>query len=123
MDSTHHMTTPDGGSQGRERWLVDGWHAPRPGIALAILRPIAALGRVLRARRRRRAGLDMLARMSPHLLADIGLRRSDLDAVMAGVVPIEQIGESAPAGSRPGLVMLPGGRGACDGPRDLDAAA
>ena len=69
----------------------------------------------------------MLLQMNQRLLADIGLRRTNLDAIMAGIVPIEQIGspvdEAAPVRCRPGLVVLPGGRGALDRRGDLDAAA
>jgi uncharacterized protein YjiS (DUF1127 family) len=87
----------------------------------------SALCRAIRRRRRRRAALDALLDMDHRLLADIGLRRGDLDAVMAGVVPIEQVAsameEPAPAGSRPLLVLMPGGRDGASVRGDFDAAA
>ena len=87
----------------------------------------ATLCRAMRQRRRRRADLDVLLDMDHRLLADIGLRRGDLDAVMSGVVPIEQIAstveEPAPAGSRPLLVPVPGGRDGAFVHGDFDAAA
>jgi uncharacterized protein YjiS (DUF1127 family) len=86
-----------------------------------------SLCRAMRRRRRRRADLDVLLDMDHRLLADIGLRRGDLDAVMAGVVPIEQIAspveEPAPVRLRPILVLVPGGRGDALVRGDLDAAA
>ena len=83
--------------------------------------------RTLRRRRRRRAELGALLSMDHRLLADIGLRRADLDAVMAGVVPIEQIAspvaEPAPMRPCPALVSIQGGRGGAPVRGDLDAAA
>jgi hypothetical protein len=81
----------------------------------------------MRQRRRRRADLDLLLDVDHRLLADIGLRRGDLDAVMSGVVPIEQVAsaveEPAPVGSRPLLVLVPGGSDDALLHGDLDAAA
>jgi uncharacterized protein YjiS (DUF1127 family) len=86
-----------------------------------------ALCRAMRQRRRRHAALDALLDMDRRLLADIGLRRGDLDAVMAGVVPIDQIAsgveEPAPLRSCPALVLVPGGRDGASIRSDFDAAA
>lgn len=101
-------------------------HVTMAGGCSAVRRVIAlcsALRAAMRRRRRRRAELDLLSQISPHLLADIGLRRSDLDAIMAGVVPVEQIGPHAPARWPSALVVLPGGRGSQDRGEDFDAAA
>jgi uncharacterized protein YjiS (DUF1127 family) len=87
----------------------------------------ASLCRAMRRRRRRRADLHVLLDMDHRLLVDIGLRRGDLDAVMAGVVPMNQIAsppeEPAPVRSRRALVLMPGGRGGGLVRGDLDAAA
>jgi uncharacterized protein YjiS (DUF1127 family) len=101
--------------------------AALPAPARRIVEVCGGLRAALRRRRRRRADLDVLLQMNHRLLADIGLRRTDLDAIMAGVVPIEQIGspedEPVPVRPRAGLVVLPGGGGAHRRPGDLDAAA
>jgi uncharacterized protein YjiS (DUF1127 family) len=100
-------------------------------VAVATVRRMTALSgavcRAMRRRRRRRAGLHALLDMDHRLLADIGLRRGDLDAVMSGVLPIEQVAsvieEPAPAGSRPLLVLVPRTRDGASVRGDLDAAA
>lgn len=62
----------------------------------------AVLGRWQRAQRRRR-DLETLASLSGRVLADVGVRRSDVQAVISGVVASDQLGSK----SEPG--MLGGG--------------
>ena len=97
--------------------------------------PRAALARLLRMakswRRRRTAGrrvqLHVFTHMSDRMLADIGVRRADVNAALAGMVPVEQIARThggAPW-SAPVQALRPQTRRCCEGfgPHDLGAAA
>ncbi len=70
------------------------WH---PGRSLhRICR--AVLGRWQRAQRRRR-DLEALASLNGRILADVGVRRSDVLAVMSGVVSSDQLGSKSEPGT------------------------
>jgi uncharacterized protein YjiS (DUF1127 family) len=77
-------TGPDPVGAARQWWtparLLDG-----------VARLIRGCVRLLAERRRRRAGLHAWMTMDPRLLADIGVRRSDVHAVLYAGVPIERL--------------------------------
>jgi uncharacterized protein YjiS (DUF1127 family) len=85
-DAAGRLPSDDSNSVGamRQRWtparLLDG-----------VARLIRGCVRRLAERRRRRAGLHAWMTMDPRLLADIGVRRSDVHAVVYAGVPIERL--------------------------------
>ena len=97
-----------------------GWTALR-----AILGPFQRLVRRLPARRRR-PRLDGWMAMDPRLLADIGVSRTDLQAVLYAGSPIERLGARR-GGPSAGRVVSSPHRPAAPlrlvGTDDLDAAA
>jgi len=74
--------------QARAQWLHQALSAMVAGLARHLRDHWIEPAR--RARQRRR-DLKLLLGLDDHTLADIGLRRSDLDAVNLGRIPFEQV--------------------------------
>ena len=107
----------------REAARLRAEHAAR-----LVRRSMSALARWLGPlwrRHQRNADLRQLLALDDRVLADIGLRRADLEALKHGVVPWEQVFEPrAPRGDAGGGVVRLARRGAAQPqPRDLDRAA
>lgn len=86
-----------------------------------VVRALAsATGRLLQPRADRFA----LLHMNDHMLADLGLRRMDVQGMAYGVIPVEQVRSQPEPGSRTAVVasFRPRPRAPAGG-RELDAAA
>ena len=77
----------------RHRWTA----ARLVGGAASLIRGLARL--LAGRRRRRRARLQGWMTMDPRVLADIGVTRADLHAVLYAGVPIERLGARPASGS------------------------
>jgi uncharacterized protein YjiS (DUF1127 family) len=79
-----------------DRPAVDTQH-PRRTLARLVGGALRRLGSMLKGlRRRRRPSLQSWMSMDPRLLADIGVRRADVQAVLYAGVPIERLGARRP---------------------------
>ena len=76
----------------RQRWTA----ARLVGGAARLIRGLA---RLMAERRRRRPRLQGWTTMDPRLLADIGVTRADVQAVLYAGVPIERLGARPASGS------------------------
>lgn len=93
-------------------------------VAGFLARIARAPGFALRRLVRRRADRFALLSMNDHLLADIGLRRMDVQAIAYGVIPVEQVSASCERTPRSAEVTRLRARPAAQEPRpELDAAA
>jgi len=96
--------------------------------ALAMASFLCRIGRRLvsavRELWRRRADRFALVHMSDHMLADIGLRRMDVQGIAYGVIPIEHVRAQPAPTPRSAEVAILRPRTRRSGPdRELDAAA
>ena len=109
----------------------EGAARPSPAIRLAAraMDQVRGLAARLADRRRRRARprLASWTAMSPRVLADIGMTRADVQAVVYGGVPFEQLAARGPVEAPVGeLVLTPRqwrAKLCLVGADDLDAAA